>query len=57
MGDEILEGRVEICHDGVWSAIYDENWSNKDAAVACHQLESSQQSLSVSEQGYRYGML
>ena len=43
-GDDI-EGRVEICYQNVWSAIYDENWSNKDAAVACYQLGFS-----------RYGM-
>ena len=69
---EILEGRVEICHENVWSAIYDENWSNKDAAVACHQLELSRvrfqqgaihpdigigDEIRERDQGYRYGML
>lgn len=49
IGDKIegiREGRVEICHQRVWSAIYDEDWSNKDAAVICHQLGFN-----------RYGML
>ena len=46
IGEGIREGRVEICHHNVWSAIYDEDWSNNDAAVICHQLELS-----------RYGML
>lgn len=53
---EIVEGRVEICHESVWSAVYDDNWSNEDAAVACHQLEVSQSRLSTRDRGYRYGM-
>ena len=54
---EIIEGRVEICHEGVWSAIYDENWSNRDAAVACYQLEFSQHGFNARERGYRFGMV
>ena len=54
---EIVEGRVEICHEGVWSAIYDENWSNRDAAVACQQLEFSRYGFSARERGYRFGMV
>ena len=38
------EGRVEICFNNVWGAIYDENWSYKDAAVVCHQLGFSRSS-------------
>lgn len=38
------EGRVEICFNNVWGAIYDENWTNKDAAVACYQLGFSRYS-------------
>lgn len=32
------EGRIEICFQNVWGAIYDTNFTNLDAAVACHQL-------------------
>ena len=32
------EGRVEVCFQNVWGAVYDQNWTNKDAAVACYQL-------------------
>jgi hypothetical protein len=33
-----IEGRIEICFQNVWGAIYDTNFTNLDAAVACHQL-------------------
>ena len=32
------EGRIEICFQNVWGAVYDTNFTNLDAAVACHQL-------------------
>lgn len=32
------EGRIEICFQNVWGAIYDTKFTNLDAAVACHQL-------------------
>ena len=35
------EGRVEICYHNVWGAIYDQSWSQFDAAVACAQLNFS----------------
>lgn len=34
----VIEGRVEVCFQNVWGAIYDQNFTNKDAAVACQQL-------------------
>lgn len=34
----VREGRVEICLQGVWGAIFDTNWSALDAAVTCRQL-------------------
>ena len=34
----VSEGRVELCFHNVWGAIHDQNWTNLDAAVACHQL-------------------
>lgn len=45
MANAPAEGRIEICFRNVWGAIFDRNFTNKDAAVVCHQL------------GYdRYGM-
>ena len=35
------EGRVEMCYQNVWGAVYDENWSQFDTAVACAQLNFS----------------
>ena len=32
------EGRVEICYENVWGAVYDGNWTQYDAAVVCNQL-------------------
>ena len=32
------EGRVEICTNGGWSTVCDENWGSVDAQVVCNQL-------------------
>ena len=32
------EGRVEVCHDGVWGSICDEGWDKTDAYIICQQL-------------------
>lgn len=37
-GKDELEGRVELCLDGVWGTICDNFWSDLDAAVTCRQL-------------------
>lgn len=37
-GQTELEGRVEICNDGVWGTVCDDRWSNVDASVVCRQL-------------------
>ena len=31
-------GRVEICSDGIWGSICNEEWTIEDARVACNQL-------------------
>ena len=37
-GTNTMEGRVEICIDGVWGTISDDGWSTVDAQIACRQL-------------------
>ena len=36
-GTHSYEGNVEICINGIWSAICDSGWSTNDAIVACVQ--------------------
>ena len=37
-GNSVMEGRVEVYHDGLWGSICDDGWDINDATVACHQL-------------------
>ena len=37
-GSSDIQGRVEICLDGVFGTVCNEAWDNADAAVVCRQL-------------------
>lgn len=53
-GASALEGRVELCLDGVWGTVCDNFWSNLDAIVVCNQL-SLGKTDAVAIQGARFG--
>ena len=37
-GSSPNEGKVELCHEGVWETVCDDKWSRNNALVACRQL-------------------
>ena len=37
-GNDVTEGRVELCNNGVWGAVCHDFWSGLDAKVVCRQL-------------------
>ena len=34
-GSVLSEGRVELCHNGVWGTICDDLWDDREARVVC----------------------
>ena len=37
-GSNALEGRVEVCVNGVWGTVCSDLWGSEEASVACGQL-------------------
>ena len=46
-GNNLLEGRVEVCKYGIWGTVCHRSWGNVDARVVCRQLGLSSAGIAV----------
>ena len=37
---DLIEGRVEVCQNNIYSAVCDDRWDVLEATVVCRQLNS-----------------
>ena len=44
-GTDRSNGRVEVCHSGIWSSLCSDKWNLSDASVLCKQLEFESEGL------------
>jgi hypothetical protein len=35
--DSLIAGRLEICYDSIWRAVYDTSWSTHDVQLVCQE--------------------
>lgn len=51
-GNNELEGRLEVCFNGVWGTVCDDRFDSDDAQVVCNQLAIPFEGMYVCTQRY-----